>query len=373
MNLVNAIYEHELAIRMVFIANEDSLIFTDTTTDGYTASSPNLLMPLNQDKLDTVIGAANYDIGHVFDGQTLGSFSFAGLASIGAVCRNGFKGLGATVMWNLQPSNVYAVYIVAHEMGHQFGATHTYNSTSGSCGPQRSPATSYEPGSGSTIMAYRRSCGAEDLNSEDTYFHIGSLEQISAYTSSGSGTSCALLQPTGNNIPSVDAGASYNIPSQTPFTLTATASDPDGDNLTYSWEEFDLGTQSPPQTDDGTRPLFRSFAPTTSPARTFPRLANILSGVATFGESLPTTTRTMNFRVTVRDNRSNGGGVSSDGMQLNVQSDAGPFIVTEPLNGTTRNAAEKTIELRDFLQSLVSSVAFLIRVFQQFLEVPLPD
>jgi len=207
-------------------------------------------------------------------------------------------------------------------------------------------------------MAYRRSCGAEDLNSEDTYFHIGSLEQISAYTSSGSGTSCALLQPTGNSIPSVDAGASYNIPSQTPFTLTATASDPDGDNLTYSWEEFDLGTQSPPQTDDGTRPLFRSFAPTTSPARTFPRLANILSGVATFGESLPTTTRTMNFRVTVRDNRSNGGGVSSDGMQLNVQSDAGPFIVTEPLNGTTRNAAEKTIELRDFLQSLVSICRF---------------
>src|SRR5262249_41419520 len=144
----------------------------------------------------------------------------------------------------------------------------------------------------------------------------------------------AVPQATGNNVPTVDAGANYTIPAQTPFTLTATGSDPDGDNLTYCWEEFDLGTASPPSTDDGTRPIFRSFAPDTNPARTFPRLSDILFGTATFGEALPTTSRTMNFKVTVRDNRSNGGAINSDDMQLNVVSSAGPFTISQPSNVT---------------------------------------
>jgi len=186
-------------------------------------------------------------------------------------------------------------------------------------------------------MGYRLSCGPEDLNSQDMFFHLASLEQITDYAIL---TSCASSQPTGNSVPTVDAGPSYNIPSQTPFTLTATGSDPDsGDFLAYSWEEFDRGTQSPPQTDDGTRPLFRSFVPTTSPSRTFPRLSDILSGVATFGESLPTTTRTMDFKVTLRDTRPEGGAISSDGMRLNVDSASGPFTVTQPSNSTTWNTS----------------------------------
>lgn len=334
MNLVNAIYQRELSIRMVLIANEDSIIFTDTTTDGYTSDSVGSLISQNQAKLDAVIGAANYDIGHVFDGRTqAGGFSFQGQAQIRAVCRSGLKAQGASIFRNVIPSNVFAYYIVAHEMGHQFGASHTFNATSLTCGPQRASATAYEPGTGSTIMGYRFACGGEDLFSTDTYFHNASLEQITDYTTTGNGT-CAVSEATGNNVPTVEAGANYTIPSQTPFTLTATGSDPDGDNLTYCWEEFDVGSPSPPSTDDGTRPIFRSFAPVTNPARTFPGLSDILFGTTTFGESLPTTTRTMNFRVTVRDNRSNAGAISSDGMQLNVVSSAGPFTVSQPLNST---------------------------------------
>ena len=339
MNLVNGIYERELAIRMVLIANEDSIIFTDTNTDGYTSDSVSSLISQNQSKLDSVIGSANYDIGHVFDGRiTPGFFSWQGQASLSAVCRSNSKGRGVTITRSVQPFTLFAVYITAHEMGHQFGATHTFNATTGSCGPERAPSTAYEPGTGSTIMGYRFACGLEDLNSSDTYFHLASLEQITDYTTIGLG-SCASSQVTGNSIPTVDAGASYNIPSRTPFELTAMASDPDGDNLTYSWEQFDLGTPSPPHTDDGTRPLFRSLNPTPVPSRTFPRLLDILSGLATFGETLPTTTRTMNFRVTVRDNRSNGGAANSDSMQLNVSSEAGPFTVTQPSNITSWNTS----------------------------------
>ena len=332
VNLVNAVYERDVAIRLVLIGNEDQIIFTDSATDGYTSDNVNSLISENQTKLDTVIGSANYDIGHVFDGRlTAGGFSFQGLASLGVVCRTGVKGRGVSIARGLQPGFTLTYYSAAHEMGHQFSASHTFNATSGTCGAQRASATAYEPGTGSTIMGYRFACAPEDLMSQDTYFHTASIEQIVNYTTVGSGSSCPGLTVTGNNIPAVGAGSSYTIPQGTPFMLTASASDPDGDSLTYCWEEFDLGAAGPPNTDDGTRPIFRSLAPSNNPSRLFPILSNILCPqCVTLGQSLPVTTRTMNFRVTVRDNHSGGGGVSSDGTQVNVRADAGPFTVTQP-------------------------------------------
>ena len=340
INLVNAIYEKEVAVRLVLIANNDQIVFTNTATDGYTHDNVVALINENPGRLDAIIGNANFDVGHVFDGRLLGggAFSFQGQASIASVCQNN-KARGVSITRSVQPSHVIAYYSNAHELGHQFGASHTFNATSGACLAQRSSITAYEPGTGSTIMGYRFTCAPEDFMSSDTYFHIASLDQITAFTSVGSGSSCPVTTATGNNIPTLDAGASFTIPSQTPFTLTATAGDVDGDTLTYCWEQFDLGNPSPPSTDDGTRPIFRSFAPTIDPSRTFPRLSDVLSGIPTFGESLPTTTRTMNFRVTVRDNRNNGGAANSDGMQLNVRADAGPFTVTQPLNGTAWNTS----------------------------------
>src|SRR6185503_17849342 len=230
----------------------------------------------------------------------------------------------------------------AHEMGHQFGASHTFNATSGTCGPQRASITAYEPGTGSTIMGYRFACAPEDMMSSDTYFHTASIEQIVTYTTVGLGSTCPVTTATGNNIPTVDAGLTYTIPQSTPFMLTATGSDPDGDSLTYCWEEFDLGTPGPPNTDDGSRPIFRSLAPTTSPARIFPSLFNIICPqCVTLGESLPVTQRTMHFRATVRDNRSGGGAASSDETTVNVQAAAGPFTVNQP--GTWNVGSVQTV------------------------------
>ena len=332
VNLVNAIYEREVAIRLVLVANNDAIIFTDSTTDGYTTDNVGALISENQTKLDSVIGSANYDIGHVFDGRTQpgGGFSWQGQATPGTVCVNGLKARGVDIFRSVSPSSIYAYYSAAHEIGHQFNAHHTFNTTSGSCGSQRTSSTAYEPYNGSTIMAYRLACSPDDLRSTDTYFHNASIEQIVNFSNS---TSCAVQTSTGNSPPFVQASAIYTIPMGTPFTLTASGSDPDGDAVTYCWEEFDLGTAAPPNTDDGTRPIFRSFAPVSSPSRTFPRLSDILSGFSTIGETLPITTRTMNFHVTARDNRSGGGGVSSAGTQINVRSDAGPFTVTQPASG----------------------------------------
>ncbi|MBV9209402.1 MAG: hypothetical protein JOZ52_02170, partial [Acidobacteria bacterium] len=361
INFVQAIYERELAIRLTLVANENTIIYTDTATDGYTHENIASMLGENQAKLDTLIGANNYDIGHVFDGATLGGgFSFQGQAgAIGNVCVAGSKAGGVSIFRSVLPGDVVAYYLVAHEMGHQFGATHTMNGTGTGCAGARTAITAYEPGSGSTIMGYRWNCGAQDLRSSSTYFHNASLEQIVNYTTTGAG-SCGVQSATGNTPPTINAGANYTIPRGTPFALTATGSDPDGDALSYNWEELDLGTSSPPDTDaDGqARPIFRSYLGTTSATRSFPSLQYILNnanvpptsaacpvggGTCLVGEALPSITRTMNFRVTARDNRSTGA-INSAAMQVSVSAASGPFNITSPnTNVTWANDVSQTV------------------------------
>ena len=347
INAVNSIYERDLAIHLNLVANETSIIFTNSATDGYTSDIANTMLDQNQGILDQRIGAANYDLGMVLDGHVYnfqpGKFIFQGAAQYQGTCRNGQKGKGVTIFRSTDPTSITGIYVTAHELGHLLGALHSFNGTLDDCGPSRFAVNAYEPGSGSTIMGYRGGvlpngtyyplCSTEELFSNDTYFHIASIDQITDYTTFGS--VCGVVTNTGNNPPNVDAGADYSIPANTPFTLTASGSDADPDALTYCWEEFDLGAAGPPHTDNGDRPIFRSFAPVANPARTFPQWSDILSGVPTFGESLPTTDRTMTFRVTVRDNHVGGGGVNTGAMHVNVVSSSGPFIVTQPGSGTS--------------------------------------
>lgn len=341
VNGINAIFERDLAVRLVLIANQTSVIFTNPATDGYTSGNVAAMIDENRAQLNTVLGPAAYDIGHVVDGHPLtGGFSFAGLAYVGVTCNTAFKGGGGSILDNVQPSAAVASYIVGHELGHQLGALHSFNTTAGGCGPARSPSAAYEPASGTTLMAYRFTCGEEDTRSTSFHFHNNSIQEIQTYLGSAAG--CGTSLAVNNLPPTVEAGPDYTIPAGTPFRLTASGRDPNGQAITYSWEQFDLGNPSPPLADDGTRPLFRSSDPSTNPTRIYPRLPDILNGTTTVGETLPTTTRTLNFRVTARDNNAGGGGLQDDFMKVNVRAESGPFTLTQPTTGTawTSGAAQ---------------------------------
>ena len=323
INRVTGVYEVELAIRLQLVAGNDQLIYADPDNDPYDNDNP---IDQNQENIDTIIGNANYDIGHVF------STGAGGLAALGSVGVDDFKAEGMTGI-NDPIGDPFDIDYVAHEIGHQFGANHTFNGDSGSCADDnRNGSTAYEPGSGSTIMAYAAICGDDDLQgNSDPYFHSASLDEILIHVDDvipDVGTRAS----TDNAVPSADAGNDYTIPARTPFELTASGSDTDGnDSLTYNWEQRDLGAQQDVNGgDNGSGPLFRSWLATPSPSRTFPRLSDLLNRDTVIGETLPTTTRSMNFRVTVRDNEANGGGVNTDDMIINVIDTGETFRVTAP-------------------------------------------
>ncbi len=328
MNRVNGIYESEVAVRMTMIANNNLLIYLDANTDPYTNTNGVTMLGQNTTNCNAVIGSANYDIGHVF------STGGGGVATLNAPCTSN-KARGVTGL----PSPVgdaFDVDYVAHEMGHQFGANHTFNATTSSCsGGNRSANAAFEPGSGITIMAYAGICGSlNNLASNSiAYFHTHSFNEITNFITTGNGNSCPVTTSTGNFPPVVTpAGLVYNIPYQTPFSLTATGTDANGDALTYSWEEFDLGVGGNWNAPVGDAPIFRPFPPTSSGTRIFPKISDIVNNVTTVGEILPSYARTLKFKVTARDNRMGGGGVHriDDTVKVNVINTGSAFSVTAP-------------------------------------------
>jgi hypothetical protein len=333
MNRVNEVYEFDVAIRMILIANNDDIIYT-AEPDPYTNNNGGTMLGQNQANLDLVIGTANYDIGHVF------STGGGGVAVLNGPCNASSKAQGVTGLSSPTGDPFYIDY-VAHEMGHQWGAAHTFNGNAGACAGNRSGTAAFEPGSGSTIMAYAGICSAQNLQPlSDAYFHLISLLHIQTYSRVSGGNACATIVAAGNELPTADAGADYTIPISTPFELFGSGSDPDGSIVSYNWEEWDLGPAGAPTSPSGTAPILRSFDPVPTAWRTFPKLEDLLDGTPTIGELLPTYARNLRFRLTTRDDGVPAGGNDWDEALLTVTDAAGPFLVLSPnTSGTTWNGS----------------------------------
>jgi hypothetical protein len=353
VEFINEIFIRDLAIQLTLVGGS-SLIFVDSETDGLTDGDENILFTEGTAVIDAAIGNESYDIGHII-GVNPSDSTASGIHQLGSVGVHSRKGQGATIAGEtiLKSVRESLFSVLAHELGHGFGAPHTFNFDD----EFRFEDAAYEGGAGCTLMSYGARCDtllATDPNVE--FFHSSNIEQINEVirrdpTISRDSSPHRTIE-TGNAIPIVDAtphdglaptsitsnsvtsdstAAHYVIPTGTSFILEAIGTDSDNDDLTYTWDQLDLGpVQNFPLSGsvlDG--PLFRTLQPSTSQVRSFPNLSDVLEGIdsAAIGEVLPTVERDLDFRVTVRDGK---GGVNSDDIKLRVI-DTGESFHLEPL------------------------------------------
>jgi hypothetical protein len=316
MTRVNGIYEKDLSMRMTIIGANDKIIFIDS--DNFTNDNSNKLIDEGQEQITNIIGNANFDIGHVV---STGGGGLAGPTP----CVNGQKASGITGQGS-PVGDSFDVDYVAHEMGHQFGAGHTFNND---CDNNRDNSVSVEPGSGSTIMAYAGICVPNVQNKSDDHFHAVSIVEMINQINRAS--NCAATTDNNNAAPVVNAGLDITIPKGTAFVLRGAATDANNDALTYCWEQIDkeISKQSPVQTATN-GPNFRSLKPSSSPNRYLPKLSDIVAGnLKPTWEVISNVARVFNFALTVRDNKiAKGGQTGRDNIKVTVNGTAGPFKVT---------------------------------------------
>jgi len=322
---LNAVYEQELAIRFELVADNDRIVFLDPSDDPYNNGDSGQMLIQNQNTLDKVIFSDNYDIGHLF------STTSEPVAILGTVCVDGVKAQGISGM-NNPIDEIFYYNVVSHEFGHQFGANHTFNGTTGSCNGlgQLVEKTAVEPGSGSTLMAYAGYCDGQNIQANsDLYFHGVNIEEINFFLNSGIDCASRTELQQNKNRPEVAAGDNRIIPIGTAFKLVGEATDDDGDILSYCWEQIDAGRTAVPPIENAARgALYRSYEPVLESVRYFPNLKTLRNNFlnATW-EVTPMVERDLNFRLTVRDNNLEAGLHAFDDLMLSVTNEAGPFII----------------------------------------------
>lgn len=373
INLINIYWNAEMSILISIFQNP--VIYTNPSSDPFNPSGTNLTTQAST-TIHSNFPSGGYDLGHALHAYSGGG---AGVAGVGVVCNNIVSGGGRVNSrgWSGgSTQNLLAIGIMTHEVGHMFNSPHTFNGSEGNCLNQIGGSTAYEIGSGSTLMSYAGLCGSQNVqSSQDLYFHSKSLELFYTYISS---VSCQTNSSSGNTPPTADAticAGPYTIPIMTPFELTGSGSDPNGNSLTYVWEQIDEdgpGT-APTQgfigstaANSNLAPLFRSFPPSpTGWRRTFPSQSLLLANSYESNfEPLPNVSRTLNFRLTVRDNVTPHGAYHYDNIAVTVDGTKGPLTVTSPNTNISVNSGSNLSCTWDVnnTHSICNSVNILLSV-----------
>lgn len=410
---VNIITEQDLGIRFQLVEDNDKLIsvITGDTFDSFVIQEGlQDIVVANAAFISEKIGN-DYDIGHILNVNPDQAILVSGSGKVGSICTPE-RAFGQTISQSGIPSERFA-RIFAHELGHQLGADHTWTGGStfnngsvsdfGGCisGNFAGDAdVAMEPGSGTTIMSYAGICGFQNIdNIQLPQYHIASIQQINAVSvfsndACGCGTGVLLdnVSPKFEGAFESPVGVvdQFNqgtpevfVPLQTPFELSLQAIDADGDDLLYSWEQFDnfpinisilnddVGgvvdnsgnfTQAIPITSDGienpveagsAEVLFADFVPTVGnfgapifpvrplsffPTRSFPSQLSLFNNgtkqgtgpvepsIQEYGEKLPAAERSMRFLAVARDGN---GSVGTRLSLIRFVDTGSPFTVEE--------------------------------------------
>lgn len=357
---INTIFEKELAVRFFPI---DIDVFRDKNTDPFDpdpSGDENRPDEASQG-VNFKFPSGNYDIGHVFHrSEENDGWGSGGIARLVAVCRDNIQNGGPIKAKGWSGSSNTSgngfIALASHEFAHMFGATHTFNGDGGldnstTCTDAASSTSAYEIGSGTTIMSYQGLCDPDQNvpsgGITDNYFHVHSLFQMLNFINDEA-FECATSIPLNNTPPTVipnECGGIIQIPKNTPFFLNGKAEDEEGDNLLYCWEQYDedgagtptLGQIGSAAANSATAPLFRSFPPSSESIRYFPTLSTLAEGASSNPfEVLANRERDLLFQLTVRDQHSEGGGMATEELEVQVKSE-GPLSL---LSITTITAGE---------------------------------
>lgn len=346
---MNVVFNRELAVTFSLV-NGTNLVYAAEPDPFDQAGDFGTMIDDNHANSVAVLGVGNFDIGHIL-GYDASFGSGSGLAALGALCNDSFKGSGGSIIGDGY-GQVFTDQLIYHEIGHQFGMTHSYNSVIPVCTTRNQP-TSVEPGAGATIMSYGFTCDGDDYFTSTTMgpflnFHTVNYEQAEIHLA-GAGNCWSPGTASGNAAPVITSvPATTTVPISTPFSLTGVATDDGGTGpLTYSWEGTNVGSVANPDAatleDPAQGPYFRSYPPSTSPTRYYPLLSAILDGSNdAVGDKLPSTMVVTTHRFTVRDNNATAGGVTYADATVNV-GPAGPFLVTSNLTGLQPGNSTPTI------------------------------
>lgn len=349
---INEVFETDLQVHLELVSGTE-LISTDPVSDYFNGNTS--LNTQIQTYLDTQIGDSNYDVGHLLDYNSPNGNA----GDIGSVCRSGVKGSAFSAhdfrdAYNIEYlTDYFDLDFFGHELGHQFGGTHTFGFSFESAG------SNMEPGSGSTIMAYAGITGTDDVqNHGDAYFHYKNIQQINDYLDR---QSCyASGDAFTNSAPIITPLTDVTIPQGTAYKLQATVTDPEAaDVLYYCWEQLDNGRVR--RQDFGptklTGAMARSRPPSVNSFRYVPEMPSILQGNLTQTnptrgsrwETVSQIGRPLNWGLTVRDRLAMDvdlqGRLTQAAFEITVDENSGPFQVISQSSPTLWEGGQWTTVL----------------------------